>query len=620
MKRSIIIATLLSVSFIGGAYPQGSGAWRSYLAYKNTTAVAEGKDIVYAVADGSLYSYGKDDNSVRYYSKESGMSDNHISCIGFNGSENMLVAVYADGNIDLIDEKMSVYNLPFLMNSNNIQDKSVYSVYNYNEMSYLSTAFGIIALNVRKKEIKETYRLDRAVYSTVVHGEHIYAVTASGDVIMSQLADNLLDPSSWSDYTGVFDGVKDTVMQVCVFQNSLCMLVAGKGVFYMSGNSRKALLSHPSIKSIKVENGKLAALSSDEIFIYSSLTDRDRGNIAGVTDISSLKDNNTFWLAAGEKGIISIQRTGEGQYQTVVSDIVSDGPKRNLTAFLHMHNDKLYIAGGGRWVNRFFYPGTVMIYDTGSLKWNNLPDISGFQDATSIAVDPKDDDHIFVSTWGEGLYEFKGGELIKRYNHTNSALNTIYPGSASQYNYIRVEGVCFDKEGNLWMTNNGVVDPVVIMKAGGEWTRLACEAISNPNMADKILMASNGYKWINLVRMEKSGIFVLDDKGTIDDVSDDISCYYSSLSDNNGNIGASEFLSITEDHKGYIWIGTNRGVLIVTIPSRAVSGTMTGSRIIHNDEYGNKQNFLADERVNAIAVDGGDRKWIGTNNSGIFLV
>jgi ligand-binding sensor domain-containing protein len=583
--------------------------------------VAEGNSVVYAIADGSLYSYGKDDNSLRYYSKETGLSDNLISCIGFNSEENTLVAVYTNGNIDLIGENNSVYNIPFLLNSGNIQDKSVYSVYNNKEMSYLSTAFGIVALNVEKKEIKETYRLNLPVYSTVIYNEHIYAVTSGGDVVRASLTNNLLDPANWSDYPfAVSEGVKDTVRQVCVFQNVLCLLVENKGIYYVSNNGVQPLLNHASIKSIKVENGKLTAFSSGELFIYSSLTERDRGNIAGITDISSLKDNNTFWLATGTKGIVSIRRTGANQYQTLVNDIVNDGPKRNFNAFLRMHNNKLYVAGGGRWTNRFFNPGTVMIYDTDSLKWNNLKDINGFQDATCIAVDPKDDSHLFVSTCGEVEFEFKDGELLQRYNHTNSALNTIYPGSDSQYNYVRVEGVCFDKDGNLWMTNNGVSDAVVVMKADGTWINLRYDDISNSNMADKILMANNGHKWINLVRMEKSGIFVFDDKGTTDDTSDDVSHYYSSLNDNSGDIGASEFLCITEDRKGYIWIGTNRGALVVSTPSRGVEGNMTGSRIIHKDESGNMQYFLADERVNAIAVDGGNRKWIGAYNSGLYLV
>ncbi|MDR1258242.1 MAG: hypothetical protein LBK65_03025 [Tannerellaceae bacterium] len=624
MKRFILLLActggLLQMASVSA---QSVGRWRSYLAYNNTTSIAEGNSMVYAVADGSLYSYGKEDNSLRYYSRESGLSDNLISCIGFNSGENTLVAAYTNGNIDLLaGDGGSVYNLPFLLNSSQIYDKTIYSVYSHNETSYLSAAFGIIALNVRKKEIKETYRLNVPIYSVGIHDGYIYAVTSEGGVMRASMNDNLIDPFNWRDHPVVTsEGVNDTVLQLCVFQNTLCLLIKDRGIYYTAGNGLQPLLSHASLKGMKVVNGKLAAFSSGELFIYSSLTDRDKGSIAGIADISSLRDNNTFWLANGEKGIVSIRRTGASQYQTVVSGIVNDGPKRNLDAFLSIRNNKLYIAGGGRGAERFWNPGTVMIYDTDSMKWNNLRDISGFNDATCIAVDPANRDHIFVSTWGEGVYEFENGELLNIHNHTNSALASIYPNNpGSSGHYVRVEGVCFDKGGNLWMTNTEVPGVVVVLKSDGTWTRLRYDAISNPTLADKILIAGNGHKWINLVRIDKSGIFVFDDKGTIDDTSDDISHYYSSLSDASGDIGASEFFCITEDRKGHIWIGTNRGAFIISVPSRAVEGSMTGSRIVHKDVSGNLQYFLADERVNALAVDGGNRKWLGSNSSGLYLL
>jgi ligand-binding sensor domain-containing protein len=212
--------------------------------------------------------------------------------------------------------------------------------------------------------------------------------------------------------------------------------------------------------------------------------------------------------------------------------------------------------------------------------------------------------------------------MTTRYNHTNSSLSTIFPGNASQYNYVRVGGLDFDAAGNLWMTNSGVSDVIVVRKADGSWTSLSYPVIASPSMADKILVASNGIKWINLVRADKAGIFALNDKGTIDDISDDTYHYYSSLTDNasGANIDAGEFICLAEDRNGAIWIGTNRGPVYVSTPSRGPEGTMTCSRIIYTNEFGEADYFLKDERINSIAVDGGNRKWIATDNSGLYLV
>ncbi|GAB6394149.1 MAG: ABC transporter substrate-binding protein [Bacteroidales bacterium] len=621
MKRFIILlAGFCCLSHT--ALPQSTGKWKSCLAYYNTTAVAESDKYVYALADGSLYSYGKSDNSVNYYSKETGLNDNQITNISYNSAAKTLIIIYSNGNIDLLGAD-GVYNLPYLMNNSNIQDKTVYSVYNDNGTAYLSAAFGIVALNVGRKEIKETYKLSAAVLSAAVAGNDIYALTATG-IFRGSLNDNLIDPAGWHDEPVVLPALENiTIRQLCVFQGALCLLLEGEGIYFRSeDNGFQSLLTHTSLKNMKAENDRLVAFSSTELFIYESFTQSEHGSFNNINDVAFSNNDNTFWLAAGEAAVVGIKKSGADRYETIASGIINNGPKRNLDAFMVMRDRKLYIAGGGRWADRFYNRGTVMIYDTERGEWNNFGDISGFSDATSIAIDPEDDTHLFVSTWGEGVYEFKDGSVVTRYNHTNSTLSTIFPDAASQYNYIRVDGLCFDKDGNLWMTNSKVNNVIAVRKRDGAWTNLYYEPLSNAELVDKILIASNGHKWINLARAGdggKSGVFVLDDKGTLD-TADDAYHYYGFLSDAQGNIGASEYLCITEDKQGAIWIGTNRGVFIVSVPSLGVEGTMVGARILQPNETGQQDYFLKDERITAIAVDGGNRKWLGTGSSGIYLV
>jgi hypothetical protein len=389
----------------------------------------------------------------------------------------------------------------------------------------------------------------------------------------------------------------------------------------MEGNAFRVLTDNTAIRGMKATTDRLLAFTPSELLIYSSFTSVEKGTIAGITDASSLKNDNTFWLAAGTNGLYGIRRTAANQYENILSDVKINGPKRNLNDYMGMAGQILYVAGGGRWADRYNRPFTVMMYDTETLNWTSLPDAANGRDATAVAIDPADASHIFVSSWGEGVFEYKDGRQVNRYNHTNSALATIFPGAASQNNYVRVGGLDFDAAGNLWMTNAGVSNTIVVRKADGTWTSHAYTAISNADMPDKILVAGNGFKWINLARANRAGIFVLDDRNTIDDVSDDVSHYYATLTDNYGNgIDAGEFLCLSEDMEGNIWIGTNRGPVIVTVPSRGPEGTMTCSRIVHTDEYGSQYYFLPDERITAIAVDGGNRKWLGTGSSGLYLV
>ncbi|MDR2498295.1 MAG: hypothetical protein LBD28_02520 [Tannerellaceae bacterium] len=619
MKQALILLLIALGMQPSTLMAQRAGAWKSYLSYHNATCVAEGKQYVYAIGNGSLFSYGKEDNSLRYYSAEIGLNDHQIAAIGYHPSEECLVIAYNNGNIDLLGENNSIYNIPYLMSNAAVQDKSVRAIYPNGNLAWLSTAFGVMAINVQKREVKETCFLGASVSSVVIQDQQIFAATTRG-LLRASLSDNLIDPARWQsvsiDIPGASPG--DSLRQVCLFGGELCLLIKNKGIYRYNGQRTQLLLSHATLRAIKTENDRLIAFSAaGELYIYSSFAEFDKGNVPGIADVSSLSDNTTFWIAAAASGLTAIQRTGSNSYQTIQSNLGNEGPRYNWAAFLSIHKRKLYVAAGDRWTDRFNRPAAVMTYDLDSLKWSSLtPPLPG-QDATSVAIDPDDDNHSFVSSWGEGVFELQNGSIAAHYNHTNSALATIFPPSP---NYIRVEGLTFDSNKNLWMTNTEVAAAIVVRKADGSWASLAYDDIANAKLADKILIASNGHKWVNLVRSTKSGIFVFDDNGTIDNLADDRFHYYSSLYDNSGDIGAREYPCIAEDRKGEIWIGTNRGPVYIPVPSQGIEGSMTCRRIIHTDEYGLLDYFLKDERVNAIAVDGGNRKWLGTESSGIYLV
>lgn len=81
--------------------------------------------------------------------------------------------------------------------------------------------------------------------------------------------------------------------------------------------------------------------------------------------------------------------------------------------------------------------------------------------------------------------------------------------------------------------------------------------------------------------------------------------------------------SIAEDRDGNIWIGTGRGPVIYYNPGNIfeedeIIGYQV--KIPRNDGTFTADILLATEKITAIAVDGGNRKWLGTENSGVFLV
>lgn len=92
------------------------------------------------------------------------------------------------------------------------------------------------------------------------------------------------------------------------------------------------------------------------------------------------------------------------------------------------YENQLYIVGGDRWTDRKFRQGTLMIYD--NEKWFNLdettvkftiPDENNkteyASDYTGVAIDPKDPSHYYISSYGEGIIEFKDNQYVQLFNH-----------------------------------------------------------------------------------------------------------------------------------------------------------------------------------------------------------
>ena len=141
-------------------------------------------------------------------------------------------------------------------------------------------------------------------------------------------------------------------------------------------------------------------------------------------------------------------------------------------------------------------------------------------------------------------------------------------------------------------------------------------------IVDKLLITSRGDKWVNTVRGSNVGITVFNEKGTIDDTSDDVVNHFSLFSTANGDaISVSGYFCMAEDKKGNIWLGTNRGPIICPVPNRAIDDPdqIYCTRIIR-ELNGENSYFLDNVQINAIAVDGGNRKWLGTEGAGIFVV
>jgi len=605
----------------------GIGKWRTHYSYNDVKHVTTANDKVFAVANGKLFSVD-DDGEFETYSTLTGLSGFDIAFIDWSESEETLLIVYSDGNMDFLSDSGIDY-LPDYKNKSMTADKTVYSLRMEGQYAFLSTGVGLVVVDVKKKEIEETYcpvseGNSVLVYDASIIGDSVILATNEG-LFSGNRKDNLLDPSQWSKKSFI-DGIN--VISMYYFSNRLFVL-SDNGVIYMQINdSWEYLFQDHDVFKLESSCGYLFFCSDNNFHVYDSSYNSINVESLKGYDLSFDSNKQLLYVAAGDKGLVVMSKKDD-VYSIERSDIKPNGPSQ-IYAWNSFFKDGVYYStAGGRWGDRYNTQGDVLSFKDdiwrGISNRQEIEDKTGvpFLDLMNLEIDPADEGHYFMTSWGEGLYEFRDSVFYKLYNQYNSPLITMSPGGR----YCRVDGATFDASGNLWVLNStfgsySISDTTIwILKPDGKWYGQYYEKMPSAPTWNSILFTSRKQVWINSLRYTY-GVFVIDQNNTIGDTSDDKTRWFSSFTDQDGaTISPFTINCITEDLNGSIWIGTRYGPLVVSNPSAVFDNgfTFTRVKIPSNDGTNSADYLLKDIRVNCIAIDGANRKWMGTEGNGLYL-
>lgn len=196
--KRYFLSLILFFSLVVTALAGGVGTWKNYLAYSDVQWVEEGSNKLYVLASNSLYTYNKNDQSIKTYDKVNGLSDTDIRFIAWNKTARRLVILYSNNNIDLLDDRGNVTNVPDYYLKTTMADKTVNGIDMSGVYCYLSTVFGLVKLNVAKAEISDSYNLSFPVNYSYIEGGYIYAASQSNGLYRAALSANLLDRNNWT--------------------------------------------------------------------------------------------------------------------------------------------------------------------------------------------------------------------------------------------------------------------------------------------------------------------------------------------------------------------------------------------------------------------------------------
>ena len=198
IKRYLLVSAFILLAYCN-ALAGGVGTWKNYLAYSDVQWVEEGSNKLYVLASNSLYTYNKNDQSIKTYDKVNGLSDTDIRFIAWNKPARRLVIIYSNNNIDLLDDRGNVTNVPDYYLKTTMADKTVNGIDMSGVYCYLSTGFGLVKLNVAKAEISDSYNLSFPVNYSYIEGGYIYAASQSNGLYRATLSANLLDRNNWTN-------------------------------------------------------------------------------------------------------------------------------------------------------------------------------------------------------------------------------------------------------------------------------------------------------------------------------------------------------------------------------------------------------------------------------------
>lgn len=601
----------------------GINEWRAHLPYSKATFVTETKDKIFCSTSSALFSYHKLHHTIETITKISGLSDVNISVIKYSRENNLLLVGYHDGNIDLILDNR-IYNLSDIKRKQISGNKTINNILFVGQYAYLSCSFGIVVLNLMKKEIKDTYFIGKdgsslTVYEVAFDGTNLFAATESGLLIANYDNPFLVDYSNWSKVTQIpgwnkkFNAI--TYLNGQVFANLTNTTNNIDSVFIRDANTW-SFFTHSGYENLALSaaGNKLLVISRKNIKIFTSDGEFEREiNTYSWADSNPnyaiFDSDNTLWIADQIYGLV--KTTDFTQYDSMVPN----GPYNRDVYSISIKNSVLWVAGGGltnTWGN-LWKAGEIYSFKKGQWKSNLIYSV---MDIINILVDPANPDHIFAASWNYGVIELNNNEITNIFNQTNSSLQAFISGP----NDVKTYGLLLDRQNNLWVTNSGVNRPVSVKTSDNEWKSFYFNGLISGISLGKIVETETGIKWIYIPK--GGGLFAFDINNSILNESDDQFSKFD-IKDENAKIISNNVFSIANDLEGNIWVGTNEGPVIYYNPENVFSGQNFFAhriKIPREDGSGLADYMLGTETITAITVDGANRKWIGTENAGVFLL
>ena len=628
MRIFISVLFLLCIStFIHGQTSSEIGVWLDHLPYGVVKDIAENDKTLYCAAEQGLFIYNHDEKTINRLSKVNGLSDVSPSCLTWSARYKTLLIGYENGNIDFYASD-NIVNFQDIKQSNNYPGlKRINQIVMNNEYAYICTDFGIVQYDMQRNIVEETFIIGNEGTTLAVHqlaftDDSLFAATPSGLFAANRNAP-LLTFESWNP----INALGNDILYVCSIDDRVFAYKDGNDeIYYNDGNGWS-----PASSILPVFKGELLDMRTDKGYLLISnafgsqafskdlnttlqnyQTASETFDVSTITCSAISSNPGFYWVATQGTGLVAwIKYDGNLSYS---EQIIPNSPARKSVIKMYHDDNRLFVAPGG--ITDVWGPSYVDFgyYELQDYDWTNhsSEEYNKYQDLVDFITDPEDEDHYYASSYGNGILEFKGGNFVRLINSENSNMEPMpATGGLEQ----RIGGFAEGEEGSIWFSNGYTEKPLGVLRQDGSVEMFSLGSLASSSDAVKnIIYTSENQAWLQL---RNAGVVVaqINEDGVVSDRKK------LSKIEGQGNLPSETVLSYAEDLDGEIWIGTNEGMAVLYSPQNIFEEERNYDFdiiVIDDDGDGNGERVLGSEVINDIEVDGSNKKWFGTANSGAF--
>jgi hypothetical protein len=607
-------------------FSQKDLSWQGYFSYNEIKDISASSTAIFVASENALFSKNTMDNQIVTTNTVDGLSGQTISSIYYSTVFNKTLVGYENGLIIVINEAdgtmlkvVDIINKQLPANK-----KKVNHFMEFDDIVYVSCEFGIVQFNLESMLFGDTYFIgdtgaEISVRQTAIHNGFIYAATNNGVRSASVSSKNLNDYKQWrSVATGSWSGVEAFGAELIAVSDS-----GNLNKYNASTNSFTgfATLSQPTLDT-RASGAYLIITTAGSVYVYN----RQLSLIRQINNNQIPAYSPVFTCATSIDDIIYIGTKENGLLTTTIATIsvfentTPMGPSKNSVFSLQSTSSNLWLVYGGYSVgyNPYEYipgrgPTAFGISKFSSSGWLNIPyeEVLGAKALSRITVNPNNEDEVYACSFFSGLLKIENDIPVFLFNQKNSGLESISFLGPS-YIDVRINGGVFDKAGNFWVNNSLVKNGLKVFKTDGQWQRFSTDNIidaSEDNSFGRMVIDKNSTKWM---ATNRDGVIGFNESGS--------AFKKITVGTDTGNLPASDVRALAVDNRNQLWIGTTKGLRILS----NVGSFQTGDQLTTNPviilEDNLAQELLYEQFITDIAVDGANNKWIGTADSGVFLV